>query len=73
MMGDFGGAFGWGFGGSLMMIIFWGAIILLIVWLIKSISENSAQSKSPLETLKIRYAKGEIDKKEFEDKKKDLI
>ena len=71
--------YGWGsmmgwFGGGIMMIIFWAAIIFFIVWLVKEArGDHKSQSKSALDILKERYAKGEIDKKEFEEKKKDLI
>jgi len=68
---------GFGFGGGLMMIIFWAFIIILIIWLVKGahFGNNSEleNSKKSLNILKERYAKGEIDKREFEEKKKDLI
>ena len=78
-MGNYyGNMFGWGVGGGLMMILFWAGIIFFIVWIVKEISgkkDNNGThgSKSALDILKERYAKGEIDRKEFEDKKKDLI
>ena len=72
------GGFGW-----IFMLVFWGFIIWMIVSLIRGnfggghmrghSHGNDANEKSPLEILKERYAKGEIDKREFEEKKKDLI
>ena len=73
-----GNAMGW-FGGGLMMIVFWAAIILFVVWLVREVSGSNKKQdgrehhgKAALEILKERYAKGEINKEEFESKKRDL-
>lgn len=72
----YGNMFGWGFGGGFMMVLFWAVIIFFIVWMVKEIKgENHADDsrhKSAVDILKERYANGEIDKKEFEEKKKDI-
>lgn len=76
MMGTY---YGMGlFGGGLMMLLFWGAIIWLIVYLVKDKNscthdQSSASNRTvALDILNERYAKGEINKQEFEEKKKDL-
>lgn len=75
MMGDWS----WGGGVSMfLMPLFWilviVGVVLLIVWLVNQTSSTSSSGsgKSATDILKERYARGEIDKKEFEEKKRDL-
>lgn len=63
-------------GGGWMMILWWVIIIGAIYLGVKLLTgQQSPTSKedSALEILKKRYAKGEISKEEFEEKKKGLI
>lgn len=56
-------------------LIFWILIIAGIVLLIKYLWESGGaggRHESALDILKKRYANGEINKEEFEEKKKDL-
>lgn len=67
-----GGPTGW-FGGGIMMIVMMALMITLIVWVVRALESKHPHASSPaLDILKERYAKGEIDKEEFESKKKDL-
>jgi putative membrane protein len=70
------GGFGWVWL-PLLMIVFWGLIIWGILAAVRS-SRNDAGCKtsaneSALDVLKLRYARGEIKKKEFEEKKRELV
>ncbi|MGC9092241.1 MAG: SHOCT domain-containing protein [Bacteroidota bacterium] len=67
----------WMMGGWFMMVLFWILVIIGVVLLVRWIGlQNKAsmtEKESALEILKKRYAKGEISKEEFEEKKKDLV
>jgi putative membrane protein len=78
------GMMGWGYGaswgGPIIMIIFWIAIILGIVFLIRWLvgqarddRQGGLKSDRALKILKERYARGEIGKQEFEAKRQDLL
>lgn len=64
----------WGIGMGLLMLLFWGVVIVGIVFGIRwLISQGKASPPdTALDILRQRYARGEINKEEFEAKKRDL-
>ena len=70
-----GGWNGFGVLGWIPMVLFWIILILGVVALLRYLGRPGQQQghRTPLEILKERYAKGDIDKKEFEAKKRDLV
>lgn len=69
---------GWGWGGSILSILFWVALIALIISLVRKSRRggwtgfNDEGTGSAERILKERYARGEINKEEFESKMKDV-
>ena len=82
MMGQFDGGMmgqGWGVFGWLWMLIpllFWGGILALIVWAVMRIFPGGHSSSGPHEgsarsaedTLRERFARGEIDAEDYEER-----
>lgn len=65
-----------GFGAGFMWL-FWILVIVAIVWIVKALTgskeETPSDNQNPaLKILDERYARGEIDREEFEQKRKDL-
>lgn len=72
------GAGVWMMGGMwLLLVLFWILIIAGVVVIVRWLTERNDQGKislteSPLDILKTRYAKGEIDREIFEKMKQDI-
>lgn len=65
------------FGGwwmALWMLLFWAGLILLVVWGVRAVSSEGRGAGRPdrstaLQILEERFARGEIDRDEFEDRR----
>lgn len=71
-----GGWHGWFFG-PLMMILLIGLIVAAVVFLVRrgdgqEGSSDQSRSETPVDILKKRFARGEIDKEEFEERRRAL-
>jgi putative membrane protein len=68
----------WMFLGPLMMIVFIAAIVAAVVLIVRWLGGSygaaplSPPGKAPLDILKERFARGEIDKEEFEERRRVL-
>ncbi|MDW7777272.1 MAG: SHOCT domain-containing protein [Methanosarcinales archaeon] len=69
-----GGMMGFGMGfGAIIMLLFWGAIIWLVISLINAGTKKSEETpESALTVLKKRYAKGEITRDQYLEIEKEL-
>jgi len=81
-----GNPMGWGNSGwlwwmpmGLMMLLFWGVVIVALVFLVRWLwTQNHPHTavppgETPLDVLKKRYAQGEITKEEFDRIKQDIL
>lgn len=74
------GGFGWGgwIVGGLLMLLFLGALVALVLFIIRSSTNNQSSGgqsggrEDALEILKQRYARGDISKAEYDEKRQDL-
>lgn len=67
----------WGMGlGPMFMLLFFGVLIFglatLIRWLSAESSTRRAREKTAVEIVQERYARGEMDREEYEQKMQDL-
>lgn len=65
---------GYGIFGGLMMLVFWGVVIALIVFAVRWLSDGRAGPgrRDAMDTLRERFAAGEIDEEEFNRRKRVL-
>lgn len=75
-MGDWGNMGGWGWGMAIFGWLFMIAIVGLVVWLVATVVRRperpGGDRTGPMNTLDERYARGEIDREEYLQRRADL-
>lgn len=62
--------------GVFLFVVFWGMIIFGLFLFVKSLNSLTSKKKNneeALQLLKMRYAKGDIDRKEYEEMRKEIL
>ena len=72
MMGNYPAYYGYNNFWNVLWMVFLIGAIALIVWLIYKFTKKGKESETPINILQKRYAKGEINKKQFDEMKKEL-
>lgn len=67
----------WGYGGigMIFMALFWFGVVALVVWGIRSTGDTRVRqdsSRRAIEILEQRFAKGEIETDEFQERRAEL-
>ena len=74
MMGNYPTYYSYGYNSfwNILWLIFLIGLIALIIWIIYKLTRKGKESETPINILQKRYAKGEINKKQFEEMKKEI-
>jgi len=72
MMGNYPTYYGYNNFWNILWLVFLIGVIALIVWLIYKFTKRGEESETPISILQKRYAKGKINKKQFDEMKKEL-
>jgi len=70
--GHMGGGDGWWVAMVIMMIVFWGGVLVIGAWGVSVLARSASGRRSALDLAKERYARGEITAEEFQRIKQDL-
>jgi len=72
MIGNYPAYYGYNNFWNVLWMVFLIGAIALIVWLIYKFTKKGKESETPINILQKRYAKGDINKKQFDEMKKEL-
>ena len=72
MMGNYLTYYGYDNLWSILWLIFLIGVTALIIWLIYRFTKKGKESETPIGILQKRYAKGEINRKQFDEMRKEL-